>query len=84
MFKGPLEDTLPMLHRRRVLQQLDLAFAELTATQSAAVDEICNMLTPADVPMPLDTIPIADRPEAHRLLRLLPTTHFITRFLEGR
>jgi hypothetical protein len=79
-----LEDGPETIRRRRLLAQLDLSFAELTAEQNAAVDVVCSLLPLVDEPQPLSLLPDESRPAVTELLRRLPQTHVITRLLEGR
>jgi hypothetical protein len=77
-----IEDGPTEIRRLRLLGQLDLRFVELTAEQSATVDAICDLLPLVDDPMILDRA--TDRAAVRALLRQLPTTRSIERYLEGR
>jgi hypothetical protein len=78
-----LEDSLDSIQRRRLRAQLDLA-DELSNDASAAIDEICLLLPVVDEPMILDRLDQANRPAVCSLLRRLPVTRVIERYLEGR
>jgi hypothetical protein len=76
-----IEDGPSEIRRLRLLGQLDLRFTDLTAEQSAAVDALCNLLPLIDEPMILDRVVPSVRPQVCELLRRLPVTHEITRYL---
>jgi hypothetical protein len=83
MHEHPIEDDLASLQRRRLLAQLDLPFADLSDEQSAAIDQICQLLPMADEPALLQHAVLRDRPSVCRMLRALPRTAPIERMLNG-
>lgn len=80
-----LEDNLQPIQRRRLVAQLEL-IPEFTLTdeQDAAIDSLCGLLPNADEPNILKLLAESDRSAAAALLAQLPTTHVITRIMEGR
>jgi hypothetical protein len=78
-----LEHTLAGEQRRRVLAQLGLQFAELTAPQSAAIDTICGVLPVADEPNILAKANDQQRTTIETQLAALPSTVEIQKLQAG-
>ena len=80
-----LEDNLQSIQRRRVAADLEL-IPEITLTddQNAALDALCGLCPLIDEPNLVAKIVDINRPAAVSLMKQLPTTHPITRILEGR